>query len=379
MIHVFTSLRALYYHAGGSQSNNNTAHGGDPSSAKQALLKSYVTSSSMGKKTIKSTASTISRNSHDENNKKSSTPVPSFDILSVGSLSQQHLHKAQQETFGSHRAVRYFYAATEKDDSEVDCHRKLQYNTLTRIAVRCRNRNKDQYPVLAKISKNYFTVAKLERKHNPEAWICAQKRPFDGFYNMIKQYYGHQPPPKLYEDEQDEQHQEPQEQRRLSSLSDTKDKSLPDYLVIADDDTWLNMDQLLQFVPHHYPSNGSTPHVVAGCLMFTTFFIEYFSFPYGGFGIILNRKALERMLQPLHCGDFSQVGNGTTTSLNDIPNTWLSDANYETFACWRLAQNGVGERDVYRDGMTIADLMHTYVTIRKYREVKLWKERAGFW
>ena len=293
--------------------------------------------------------------------------LPIVDILSMGSIHQTELNMAQQTTMGSHKSVRHFYTATELDDTEDTCNQYVNTSHLKVLSDRCREEERGQYPVLNKISKLFFTYEQLMRKANPVGWLCAQKRPFDGFYNMIKKLYHYQP---LYLQQRPSSNEQGAPKVKVNA-------HLPDYLIVMDNDSWLNLDQILGFFPHHYPPKSR--QVVAGCRIMTTRHMFGFLFPYGGYGIMFNRKALERMLQPLNCGNLST----TTTELDNFekaPDSWAKDedAHFEEMACWRLSLNGIGERALFRNGMSVADLMHAYVVDQEYRNVREWNDKPGF-
>ena len=260
--------------------------------------------------------------------------LPTIDIMSVGSLTQQDIQKTQLETFGSHKAIRNFYAANEMDDTDVDCHLTLNLSHVVRISRYCRTRRRRR--ILANIAKHFFTSRELLQKKNAAGWMCAQKRPFDGFYNMIQKY-------------------------NYRSV-----ENLPDYLLVIDDDTWVNVDQMIQYIPQEYPANIA--HVVAGCMMITNAAVMNFTVPYGGYGILFSRQALSHLIQPLHCGEFTR-----NASIAKLP----VEADFETRACWRLGRNGIGERRFYEDGMSLAELMHIYAVDNPYSNIKNWT-REGF-
>ncbi|KAL7579655.1 hypothetical protein ACA910_021806 [Epithemia clementina (nom. ined.)] len=257
------------------------------------------------------------------------------------------------------------------------------------------------------LAKLFFSVPKLLEKHNPVHWLCAQKRPFDGFIHMMQKYYD--------SNKDNNDSNQPSSQTTSTTISTTPHCTqtllLRDYLIVVDDDTWLNLDLIVPQLTMSSPSTDA-PTVVAGCMIYTSQFIPYFSFPYGGFGIFLSRPALERLFQPLHChakwwptyatDDQNNNNNNTTTTdwsslllssmnnrKNNNKNTTTSFTNtlllddpdrFEELACRRIWQNGIGERDVYRqeDGQTLAELMHAYVVAKDYANVRDWNQSAGF-
>ncbi|KAL7579667.1 hypothetical protein ACA910_021817 [Epithemia clementina (nom. ined.)] len=301
--------------------------------------------------------------------------LPTIDILSIGSSrpSRQPLQAAQEETFGSHRAVRYFYRGTEQDDWH-KCHLRLTPPNVERVSVFCRNRDtKQAYPILYRMAPHFVSSKYLMKKANPAGWLCAQKRPFDAFLRMIGKYH---------------YRKSLQQFRRARDEQQQQEQMLPDYLLVLDDDTWINLEHLIRFLPRRYPAERA--HVVAGCLIVAKTFD--FTLPFGGYGIIFTRPALENLLQPLYCGasrtfDHQDTTTTTTTTTNDIDvlappqqTKYIQDeTEFERLACWRLQQNGIGERDLFRDGMSIADLMHTYATAQNFVQIKAWNETSpGF-
>jgi hypothetical protein len=129
---------------------------------------------------------------------------------------------------------------------------------------------------------------------------------------------------------------------------------IPPFLAIIDDDTYLNMDLLLDILLERFPS--TTPHVLAG---FNLKFIRHFdyTFPLGGYGSFLSRAAIERLLKPIDC-----------SAKDPDPFTRLN--------CWRLSLNYIGEANVFRDGMSVSDLMFHYSTASPFSNVSSWK--SGF-
>jgi hypothetical protein len=174
---------------------------------------------------------------------------PTVDILNVGSLLQPLLSRAQKETMGSHRAVRNFFHVTEVNDTETACSKNLTLDHMRRIVHFCLQPAEGiglAYTILKKMRSHYARMKWLQKKVNPPGWMCAQKRPFDGFAQIIATY-------------------ESQSDRRDDNDLTIIQKRLPDYLIIMDDDTWVNLDNVLQYIPNEYPMDE--PHAVAGCMI----------------------------------------------------------------------------------------------------------------
>ncbi|KAL7571464.1 hypothetical protein ACA910_019217 [Epithemia clementina (nom. ined.)] len=66
-----------------------------------------------------------------------------------------------------------------------------------------------------------------------------------------------------------------------------------------------------------------------------------------------------------------------TTLLEQQPHGGSEDDAFESLACQRIAQNGVGEKLLFRNGMSIADLMHAYTTQHKFTDVDDWDKKTG--
>ncbi|KAL7580791.1 hypothetical protein ACA910_001069 [Epithemia clementina (nom. ined.)] len=339
---------------------------------------------------------------------KTKPPVV-VDIISIGSHTQPDLQKAQLETFGSHPAVRNFYAATEDDDEERDCATNLTLAQLSQISTLCRSRLNQGLPVLEKFRSKFAHFQWLQKKGNPTGWMCAQKRPMQAFFHAVQKYY------YIHIDDDNKNNNKVsthsvswstalwswssslvvQDSETTSTtnsntaISSTESslqlalapERLPDYLILGDDDMWVNIDQVLSFVPNAYPA--SEPRAVAGCMIRFRVNEHNFTFPFGGFGFILNRPALFNFLRPLNCSTFSGLSlllstasASTHRGQQQVPGFNTNNATFEELACWRIAQNGIGEMPLFRDGMSIADLMHAYSNNAQYLQVETWETKS---
>jgi hypothetical protein len=264
-----------------------------------------------------------------------------IDIISIGSYTRPSYQDAQERTFGSHVAFRDFHRITEANDFEAECHSSLKVDQVEQIVQFCRSKSPvfRQHPQLKKMKGNYANFKWLLKKSNPPGWMCAQKRPFDGFYAV------------------------------LSSYKDTG-KSLPDYLFIMDDDTYVNMNEVSPFLQATYPANEA--YAVAGCMIRSRMHEHNFTNPFGGWGTILTRPAIENFQKPLFCAQYQY------SSKNVTPTT-AGDDDFASLACWRLSQDPVGEASVFVEGMSVAELMHAYVKRFDYTGISHWKATSvGF-
>jgi hypothetical protein len=264
-----------------------------------------------------------------------------IDIISIGSNTRPRYQDAQERTFGSHVAVRDFHRITEANDFEAECHSTLKVNQVKQIVQFCRSKSPvfGQHPHLKSMKEHYANFNWLLKKPNPPGWMCAQKRPADGFYAV------------------------------LSSYKDTG-KSLPDYLVIMDDDTYVNIKEVSPFLQTAYPADKA--YAVAGCMIRSRMLEHNFTIPFGGWGTILSRPAIENFQKPLFCSQYQYNSKNITL-------TTAGDGDFASLACWRLSQDPVGEASVFVEGMSVAELMHAYVTRFDYTGIRHWKATSvGF-
>lgn len=118
----------------------------------------------------------------------------------------------------------------------------------------------------------------------------------------------------------------------LKGMDYKKTMDLPDYLIIIDDDTFINLDL---FVEKMKDQNVSEPRTFAGHV----FKQKGFEFPWGGYGVFIPRASIERLVTPLYCNNTDIQG-------------------FEKKACRRIEENLVGESDVFESGMSISDLAY---------------------
>jgi hypothetical protein len=226
----------------------------------------------------------------------------SIDILIVGSANKTDFAKVQRETWASHGAVRHFFLSTEYDDTNPKCSEDYWSNEdIVQYTRPCRSgqfwKSVNARNILTKNVK-FGRFKWLKKKADPKGWICAQKRFVTSFTSLIQIY--------------------------------AETKSLPDYFILADDDTYVNMDHILKMMitdPKKYEENGgnlemirfppsNTPVVTAGCRARASDHLLTWIFPFGGFGVFFSKGSLERLIQPLHCGDnVDEFEQGTCAKL----------------------------------------------------------------
>ena len=152
------------------------------------------------------------------------------------------------------------------------------------------------------------------------------------------------------------------------------DKSLlPDYLLIVDDDTYVNLPAVTKQLQKDYNHSWTNQraNAVAGCMIRSRLYEHNFTHTFGGFGLFLNRLALENFMRPLHCPTPIMITVGSNNQTEPPSN------DFEQQACWRLAQNSIGETALFRTGMSVADLMYAYASHSPYLDYQRWNS-AGY-
>jgi hypothetical protein len=154
-----------------------------------------------------------------------------------------------------------------------------------------------------------------------------------------------------------------------TSTSSFMSNSIPAYLVVLDDDTYLNMPHVMQTLQREYPAwdVNAAAHVVAGCMVQEM----NFTFPFGGWSTIFSARAIQNFIRPIYCNDNSSDSNIINSVVSDVRDDTDRNA-FVTAACLRLSESLLGEQAVFQDGMSVADLMDAYVTRYPYLNIKQW-------
>ena len=247
--------------------------------------------------------------------------VPIIDIVAVGSVVRNNYLEAQSQTFGSHPFVRDFYPISELNDTDTSCALELTTQQRRQVVKFCTfgDKNTQTYETY------WFRTDLFGPTNDKTGWLCAQKRPIDGLHIALERY--------------------------------KSEVSIPDYVMIIDDDTFLNIGALAKTFRQSYPPHES--HVVAGCTYRRPGVVD-FVFPVGGVGSFLTRGAIEKIMTPIHC----HKGG-------------LDQSAFIQWACWRLKQDPVGEKSFFTDGMSVGDLMYAYSSGLPYTRVHEWN-RTGY-
>jgi hypothetical protein len=259
---------------------------------------------------------------------------PVIDLISIGSNTRPEYQDMQEQTFVRHTAVRQFWRMTEHNDTDQACQQDVDVQQVFDICHR-----PSTYRLNA-LMKRHFAPRKwlLEKHSNPSGWLCAQKRPLDALHLIVTQ--------------------------------DFYAAGLPDYLMIIDDDTWLNLDIIMPVLEREHPP--AEHHVVAGCLIRSNKDAR-FTFHWGGFGLIWTKAVLERLLTPLFCNDKDEdVDPKHDTSDFERNNEFVK------YACQRLSLNLVGEQHFFKPGMSLLQLIYQYSAQQPYTNASQWLPTATF-
>jgi len=259
----------------------------------------------------------------------------SVDILIVGSKNQTELPETQFRTWASHMSARYFVVATELDSFEPDCQKTMTTKMLEDEITYCKTRKTNNELTLT-LKRQHGRIEWLRKKKSPVGWLCAQKRFGYTLGKMLEVYDG----------------------RNENGID------FPDYLVLADDDTYLDMEVFTkEFLTIPIQQRTETPEemltpppdvpiVYAGCRVRHPVNQFKHTHAYGGFGMYFSRAAIQRMTVPLHCGNEEKGGN----------NGSFQESIFKEEACRRMqpGQDTIGELRYYKPGMTIGELMLAY-------------------
>ena len=273
------------------------------------------------------TATTSNKNIENPKKRKNQNHPSSnlvVDILSLGSLTRLDYLKAQEDTIARHKSVRHFFNATEQDDFDQACAANLTWEDVQAIAKFCKH-EKQWDPVRQFVMNyernSYASVQWLRQKKSPAGWMCAQSRPAQGLYKVMQQY----------------------------DQMGNDDELLPDYLIVMDDDTFYNMDV---FTRHFASMNSSDPLAMAGCMIRSPIRTINFTIPFGGYGFIMSRGSLKMMRENIHCDQRPEL-------------------------CRVIMEDSqLGEAPLFREGMSLIELIYKYAIDQPFTNVKEWK--TGF-
>jgi hypothetical protein len=221
--------------------------------------------------------------------------------------SHSRISTTQSQISGVRPMVRKFYPTTsDPDDADFSCTMEYIANSLSELV----------------LHKDFSDCSFPFHNAKPREWLCAQKRMVNGLHRVMESY-------------------------------GNGNVIMPDYLVIIQNDTFVNMDALIGTLQKFYTPDE--PHLIAGCTNVHKPGNNHLVYPLSGFGSILTRAAIERIVQPISCN-----------------NDTKSSDNFVRWACWRLEQNFTGERQFFEDGMSVHELMYVYFSEFLNMPVERW-------
>merc|ERR1711862_194568 len=175
---------------------------------------------------------------------------------------------------------------------------------------RCQARHERNREGMKKFRTSFYDMKYLSKKKNPGKWLCAQSRLILGLGKLAKEY-----------------------KRKIKTHS--KEKVLPDYLVMVEDDAYMNMEHFEDFVKS---KDSSIPIAYSGCP--TNLILQL-----GGFNLILSKGILERLIRPLSC------------FMDPKPN---AVSKWEKSVCDTLEKSLLGEYDIFYHGMSLTDIIYEF-------------------
>jgi Fringe-like len=294
----------------------------------------------------------------EEEARQQKVQLPVIDFLSVGSRRRLDQMRAQQNTFGKHAMIRTFFNATEADHvgSEQRCDQLLERQDFQKILTFCRTRT-GITQTQRRWRQAFASPKYLAKKSNPAGWLCAQTRPVMGLYKALSHYH----------------HQQ-------------QKQDLPDFLILSDDDTFWNLDLLadkfMEYKKHesiinnnstsnnnNNNNNNNNPPIWAGCLLtpHTMTGTGFTYIPHGGFGLVLSRASIERLMKPIPC----RKQKGRKTNTTNTTNTTT------TMVCG--IQNTLGEQRLFQPGMSLGDVIYAYATTQPFTQINnatIWSQKS---
>lgn len=157
------------------------------------------------------------------------------DIVSLGSVTRMDYLTAQIETWASHRAVRHVWGFTELQDFDPECSTMSDEARLAAID-KCEASELFSDPKIKSFSSEYYGLSEGNRiRSNDAGWICAQRRVGRAFGWLHSQY----------------------------SSGKT---SIPDFVMVVDDDTYIDLVDVIGHLEEENNKLGNGAFAKAGCL-----------------------------------------------------------------------------------------------------------------
>lgn len=241
-----------------------------------------------------------------------------LDVVSVGYERKSQYMKMQLKSWASNVNIRSFWGLTENDEQEKNM--KCEQIDISEHIDTCKLQYEQNPVYLEKFKTNIYDKRYFARKKEPVSWICAQSRLVLGLGKKFKEY-----------------------KKRVNLFGATE--ALPDYLMIVDDDTYINIDLFSDFVNS---KNSSIPVAYSGCR-------ENLITNMGGFNLFLSRASIQRLITPLTCAPRKTNARGLS-----------SISEWEATICKQLEENVLGEYELFYPGMSLSDIAFEFASKKQF-------------
>lgn len=168
-----------------------------------------------------------------------SSDSPVVDVISIGSMSKLDYLTAQISTWASHRSTRHFWGFSEVQDFDRECSSSTSAYELDEFVVGCKDilstlfQEQDD---VGSFFSDFYGVTEGGRTRSGDAgWMCAQRRVGRSFGWLHSQY--------------------------AEGVT-----TIPDYLVIVDDDTYMDMEEVLTLLKDKENERGGGAFGMSGCV-----------------------------------------------------------------------------------------------------------------
>ena len=245
-----------------------------------------------------------------------------IDILSVGSRTRLDYMFGQIDSWGAHGSVRDFWGLSELDDFNYTCDQMTE-DEVDWLVDSCTAHVGLDYDI-EQFVNHMYTLTEGYIHRFDAGWLCAQRRVSRGLGKLT-------------------QHFDPV----------NRPEELPSYLMVVDDDTYFDIDHYIDFLKRENLYNVTGPQMITGCVIEANEVLPY-SFPYGGFGLAINKETLRRLYYPIQC----------ETEYDHEPDDIIKA--HIANACNRIQENRIGEQALYEEGMSVMQLFHRYAGIRTF-------------
>ena len=171
--------------------------------------------------------------------KQLSSTSPIVDVVSIGSMSRLDYLTAQVETWASHRSTRHFWGFSEAQDFNQECAFSFSPSELEEYVTGCQDilrtfENQDD-DLLKTFFSNFYGATEGGIRSGDAGWICAQRRLGRTFGWLHSQY--------------------------AEGVT-----VIPDYLVLVDDDTYMDMEEVLKLLKGKEDEREGGAFGMSGCL-----------------------------------------------------------------------------------------------------------------